>query len=141
MRFIRHEMRTHRQAQLSVPQFRALVFLNVTDDPSLSAMAEHIGISLPAASRMVDMLVKRGLLERRVGATDRRRVSLSLTARGRKRYRRAHRETQAALARRFGVLSAAEQGLVRQAMQLLTRVFGPERASAGALRRVEARSR
>ena len=126
MRFIRHEMRAHRQAQLSVPQFRALVFVSVTDEPSLSAMAEHLGLSLPAASRLVELLVQRGLMERRAAVADRRRVSLSLTARGRATYRRARRATQAALARRFQMLAARDLALLGRALGILGRAFAAE---------------
>ncbi|MBI4578561.1 MAG: MarR family transcriptional regulator, partial [Planctomycetes bacterium] len=62
MRFIRHEMRRHRRGGVTVPQFRALVFVSNHADASLSAMAEHLGLSLPAASRLVQGLVQRGLM-------------------------------------------------------------------------------
>jgi MarR family transcriptional regulator for hemolysin len=123
MRYIRHEMRTHRHARLSVPQFRALVFVSGNGDASLSALAEHLGLSLPTASRMVDLLVRRGLLERHVDAADRRRVALALTARGRATYQWARRATQTALAGQFAALSAAQRGLISQAMRLLNRMF------------------
>jgi DNA-binding MarR family transcriptional regulator len=123
MRFIRREMRAHRHAELSVPQFRALVFVNFSEDRSVSAMAEHLGLSLPATSRTVDLLVQRGLLERRSVAGDRRRVALSLTAQGRTTYQRARRATLAAIAGRFASLDPAERALVSQAMQLLDQTF------------------
>src|SRR5512136_2638870 len=105
MRFIRGQMRGHRRAHLTVPHFRALVFLSHYDDASLSALAEHVGLSLPAASRMVELLVKRGLMERRPRSGDRRRLALALTARGRTTFSAALRATRAALARRFEALS------------------------------------
>lgn len=126
MRFIRAQMRGHRGALLTVPQFRTLVFLSHTDDASLSALAEHLGLSLPATSRMVDVLVKRGLLQRKAGSGDRRRVSLSLTGRGRAAFRAARKATQAALARRFLTLAAHELTQVSQALAILNRVFAPE---------------
>jgi MarR family transcriptional regulator for hemolysin len=132
MRFIRSQMRSHRKHSLSVPQFRALVFASVNRDPSLSAMAEHIGISLPTASRMVDLLVRRGLMERRSAAADRRRVSLSLTARGQAVFRSARRATQAALALRFRSMTPDERSQICAALQTLSRVFaGPRLPVAG----------
>jgi DNA-binding MarR family transcriptional regulator len=131
MRFIRHEMRARRRARLSVPQFRALVFMARSEDVSLSATAEHLGLSPAATSRMVDALVGRGLAERRAGADDRRRVSLSLTARGRRTYQAAHREMQRALARRFGVFSGRQRALIQEAMRLLSRAFVPAGARGG----------
>ncbi|HEY2717645.1 MAG TPA: MarR family winged helix-turn-helix transcriptional regulator [Solirubrobacterales bacterium] len=45
-------------------------------------IAADFGISKQAASKLVDALVVRGYLERRVDPDDRRRMLLSLTARG-----------------------------------------------------------
>lgn len=125
MRFIRCQMRGHREAGLTVPQFRALVFVSHTDDSSISAMAEHLGLSVPAASRMVDLLVRRGLMERQASLGDRRCVSLSLTPQGKATFRTALRATQVALARRFKTLSAQERYVVGGAMQILSRLFSP----------------
>ncbi len=126
MRFIRSKMRQHREAGLSVPQFRALIFLSTHEDSSLSAMAEHLGLSLPAASRLVQLLVQRGLMERRPDAGDRRRVSLSLTRRGSRAFRAAHAATQAALARSLRALSAQQSGQISVAMRLLSELFSRE---------------
>lgn len=128
MRYIRQEMRDHRGAPLSVPQFRALIFANVHAGPSLSALAEHLGLSLPTASRLADQLVRRGLLQRQRAASDRRRVSLTLTARGDRVYQVARRATRAALARRFAELSEAERRTMRRAMCILERLFTPSRS-------------
>jgi DNA-binding MarR family transcriptional regulator len=123
MRFIRSEMRGHRQTELSIPQFRALVFVTHRAEASLSALAEHIGLSLPAASRMVEQLVKRGLMERRTRPGDRRCVSLALTRRGKAVFATARRATQAALARRFEALSAQELSVISAALGILDGVF------------------
>ena len=120
MRFIRCQMRGHRQAQLTVPQFRALVILSHVGDASLSALAEHLGLSRPAASRLVEGLVRRGLLQRRPQAGDRRCVVLRLTRRGWAAYRAALRNMQAAMARRFDALSQRELALVSRALGILS---------------------
>jgi DNA-binding MarR family transcriptional regulator len=133
MRFIHCQMRGHRRAELSVPQFRALVFLSHSEDASLSAMAAHLGLSLPATSRLAEVLVQRGLMERRSRSSDRRCVSLSLTARGRATYRAALRATRAAIARRCDTLTADELSMVSQAMEILNRVFSSESCRAEAM--------
>jgi DNA-binding MarR family transcriptional regulator len=123
MRFVRAEMRRNRRAELTVPQFRALVFVSHTDNPSLSEMAEHLGLSLPAASRMVGLLVKRGLIGRQVRPDNRRSVSLSLTPQGRSTFRKALQATQRAMAQQFETLSGKELAQVSGAVQVLSRVF------------------
>jgi len=125
MRYIRREMRSHRQSQLSIPQFRALIFASVFEGASLSDMAEHLGLSLAATSRMADSLVRRGLLQRQQGATDRRRVSLSPTRAGRAAYRSAHQATRTAMARRFTALSGDERALITRSLRVLGRLFSP----------------
>ncbi|HVP12248.1 MAG TPA: MarR family transcriptional regulator [Phycisphaerae bacterium] len=133
MRFIRCQMRGHRRAELSVPQFRALVFLSHNEDTSMSAMASHLGLSLPATSRLAEVLVQRGLMERRARSSDRRCVSLSLTARGWATYRAALRATQTAIAHRCDALTMEELSMVTQAMGILNRVFSSESCRAEAM--------
>jgi DNA-binding MarR family transcriptional regulator len=123
MRYIRSQMRSHRYHRLSVPQFRALIFASIQEGPALSDLAEHLGLSLPATSRMVDQLVRQGLLERRQAASDRRCVSLSPTRRGRAAFQRAREATRAALAERFGAVSDQERVIVAKAMKILERAF------------------
>lgn len=125
MRYIRQEMRAQRRSRLSVPQFRALIFATVHKNSSLSDMADHLGLSLPAASRMADLLVRRGLLERRPGTGDRRRVSLSATRRGKADFQRARHATQSALAKKLAGITAAERSAIAAAMRVLGRVFAP----------------
>jgi DNA-binding MarR family transcriptional regulator len=134
MRVIRSEMRSRRQAELSVPQFRTLIFLSHADDASLSALAEHLGLSLSATSRSVDALVRRGLLDRQVQTGDRRRVRLSLTARGRAAFETALSATQRAIARRFKVLSREELSQIRATMHVLERVFSTSNGNTGSSR-------
>jgi DNA-binding MarR family transcriptional regulator len=129
MRFIRYQMRQHRQSKLTVPQFRTLVFLSHHPDTPLSALAEHLGLSRPAASRMVDLLVKRGLMNRQIPLTDRRQVALSLTRRGKEAFRAAHEATQVAMAGDLKKLSAPDLTRVREAMRILNRVFTPINSS------------
>jgi DNA-binding MarR family transcriptional regulator len=131
MRFIRSQMRGHRQAELSVPQLRSLIFVHLNEDTSVSAMAEHLGLSLPAASRTVELLVNRGLMRRRSRLDDRRKVSLSLTRRGTVAFRAAFRATQTALAFQFKALSLDELAQLSGAMLILSRVFEPGKRRRG----------
>src|SRR5947209_15174584 len=77
MRVIRQHLRRHRSG-LSVPQFRTLWYVSSAAGPSLSAVADFIGLSLPAMSRLVDGLVEGRLMTRRPCADDRRHVRLSI---------------------------------------------------------------
>jgi len=126
MRFIIHQMRGHREAELTVPQFRVLVALTQRKEMTLSALAEFLGLSLPGASRMVDSLVKRGLLERQTRSNDRRQVAISLTRRGKAAFETAHAATQVAVAQSLETLSPQDLGRIQEALPILSRVFRPE---------------
>jgi DNA-binding MarR family transcriptional regulator len=69
-------------AGLSMPQF---ITLRALRHGPLSAghLAQRFGVSRPTITRMVDGLVKKGLVERHVGLEDRRVAMTSLTPQGR----------------------------------------------------------
>jgi DNA-binding MarR family transcriptional regulator len=61
------------ELDLTFTQFKALMLLaHETDELSVKEISERLGISLPAASRAVDPLVKRGFVERDEDPIDRR---------------------------------------------------------------------
>jgi DNA-binding MarR family transcriptional regulator len=82
MRAIREQMRSGRAANLSVAQFRLLLFVRRHPGTSLSPVAEHLGTTLPAASQLVERLVRAGLVTREQHLAERRRVELRLTEAG-----------------------------------------------------------
>lgn len=133
MRAIRAQMRSHRTADLSVPQFRALAFLGHRQGASLSDVAEHIGLTRPSASKLIDGLVARSLVGRKGSSVDRRRIKLTLTKEGRVTLRAAWSAAQAHLASRMAALPSGEQATVVQAMRTLRSLFasGADRKTDG----------
>jgi DNA-binding MarR family transcriptional regulator len=123
MWFIRRQVRRHRSHRLSVPQYRTLCLLDRLPTASLSEVADHLGAALPTASRMVSNLVNKGLAARKPSPDDRRQVSLELTAKGRKAYEGAQRETQESLAAELTGLNESQRERVAVAMRLLADVF------------------
>jgi DNA-binding MarR family transcriptional regulator len=140
MQTIGPHMRAHGTFSLSVPQFRSLMFLSKHEGASLSDVADHLGLSLPSTSKLVDGLVARGVVMREIHPGDRRRVTLRLTAGGRDRLRAAREIAQAHLARVLVALPPAERGALIQAMHALRGVFTTDREQqvkrAGVHRRV-----
>jgi DNA-binding MarR family transcriptional regulator len=124
MRTIRQLMREQRSADLSVPQFRALGFVHRHPETSVSAVAEHLGLSAAATSRLVDALVERGLVERQVSAVDRRFVTLRLSPEGITVRENARRYTAEQMAAKVSELSDADRATVVAALESLRRVFG-----------------
>jgi DNA-binding MarR family transcriptional regulator len=82
---------------LSFSQLRLLKLVSITDSYTISDVAAFLSVSNAAASKAVDRLVRRGLLERREGAQDRRVVELCLTEAGRCLLERFEVRTIAAL--------------------------------------------
>lgn len=125
MRAIRSEMRSHRPPDLSVPQFRTLNFLDHHEGASLSDVAEHIGLTLPSMSALIDGLVARQLAIRQVSPTDRRRVTLAPTAQGKTTLEAVRQSTQARLAEVLAALSPSQRATIVQAMEILQPIFTP----------------
>jgi DNA-binding MarR family transcriptional regulator len=129
MHRIRKEMRSQRMPNLSVPQFRVLIYLYRNEGASLSELADYIGLKLPSMSKTIDVLVTRGLVIRRVLPDDRRYVSLRLGARGLAELKRARRITEANLAEALAVLSSEQQTKIVEALRALRPIFAPEKAA------------
>jgi DNA-binding MarR family transcriptional regulator len=68
--------------KLTTPQLAALEF--VFELRTISAVASYLRLSRPATSQMIHKLVRRGLIRRSEGATDRRERAVQLTARGKR---------------------------------------------------------
>lgn len=134
MRTIRALMREQRAADLSVPQFRALTYVRRHADTSVSAVAEHLGLSVPAASRLIDALVSRGLVGRQLLASDRRYVTLRLSPEGERTLEAMRAHATRKLAERLERLSPEQRTLIVQAFEPLRALFGEAPSSAGAVR-------
>jgi MarR family transcriptional regulator for hemolysin len=119
MRDIRSEMRAAAPTGLSVPQFRILIYANVQRDPSVTEVAQHLGVSVPTASVAIDKLVRLGMLRVQPTPENRRRRSIALTPKGAKAVAHAMDATTAAFAQRLAQLPANELKRIDDAMQLL----------------------
>ena len=96
------------EAELSLPQYRLLVFLSEAS-VAASALADKLAVSPPSVTALVDGLVARGLVERRPDATDRRRVTHVLTERGHTTLAAADDAVAGALARLVELIPASRR--------------------------------
>lgn len=124
MRILRTEIRNRRPADLSVPQFRVLAFLSRCEGASLSDVTEHIGLTLPTMSKMIDALVARKLVIRGVSPGDRRRVALRLTDLGKSVRDSIAREAQSRIAELLAALPPEDRRVIAEAMRILQAAFG-----------------
>jgi DNA-binding MarR family transcriptional regulator len=97
----------------------------------LSEIIEHLGVSKQAAGQLVDTLVARGYLDRAVDDRDRRRLTVTLTERGRNAaaaIRSAVDRVDARLLEKVGDRSVAH---TRAALVALIEIDGERRGRHG----------
>jgi DNA-binding MarR family transcriptional regulator len=123
MKEIRSQMRSRGAPDLTVPQFRTLAFVNRNQGSPLCKVADHMGLTPPSASTLVDGLIKRGMMTREDQPDNRRRVRLVVTSRGRAILETSRHGTMAYLAEKLSSVSADNRELIVKAMQALRSVF------------------
>jgi DNA-binding MarR family transcriptional regulator len=126
MQFMRRQMRRASKQELSIPQLRTLYFVSIHDRPSLSCAADFIGLSLPAMSRLMDALVRKGLVTRTACQDDRRHVRLGITAVGQAALDVAWKGTHARLSEEIDAMTLEDRATLAAAMNILRARFDPE---------------
>jgi MarR family transcriptional regulator, organic hydroperoxide resistance regulator len=96
---------------------------------TLSELARHQAVSLPTVSRSVDMLVRRGWVERTMDDTDRRQTLLGLTEQGRQKLADVKARAEQHIAERLSAMSSSDREELTAAAQLLASVFADRSAS------------
>ncbi len=119
MRAIRARMREGRAEGLSVPQFRALLYVRRHPGTDLSSVAEHLGASMPSMSELVSRLVRDGLMVRSADPASRRRVRLSLSDEGDRLLSEARRRTLDWLTLRLATASPERLARIEAALREL----------------------
>ena len=116
------EMRYRREFGVSLWEWRTVALLGGAAEPqSLNELARAAGVDKGQMSRVVSGLTKRKLIFREADANDARGIRLSLTASGKKLYRKligAAAERNSAF---LGCLSARERECLENAMTKLAR--------------------
>ena len=105
---------------LSMSQLSVLLRLHYHHACGVSEIGEHLGVTNPAASQLIDRLVNLGLLERNEDPSDRRIKNISLTPRGIALVQEGIAARQRWLQALTAALSAEEQAAIIQALTTLT---------------------
>lgn len=127
---IRVNMRLGHGANISIPQFRTLRFIQRNPDSSLTGLADFLGLTLPSVSKLVDGLVKQELINRQESTSDRRRLTLALTERGEAIVNSARASAQADLEKTLACLSEDELKTIQSALELLQPLFGSQNSES-----------
>jgi len=123
MREIRTLMRSHGSSELTVPQFRALAYVNRNQGSALHKLADHMGLTSPSVSTLVDGLIKRGMMTREDQPDNRRCVRLDVTSRGRAILETSTRGTLASLERKLDSIKAEDREVIVKALEILRKAF------------------
>jgi DNA-binding MarR family transcriptional regulator len=119
---IRYGMRAAAQSDFTVPQFRVMAIL-WQESRTNSELAEQIGISVPAMSRMVEGLVNLRLVTRVPQEHDRRQVKLELSSEGKKRFQRLRKATEGIFNEKFATLDAGKRTKLMEGLAVLEELF------------------
>jgi DNA-binding MarR family transcriptional regulator len=104
------------------PAFGFVIRAVDAEEPTVSRLAELLGVSRQAASKLADEMVQRGYLLRATDPEDRRRTRLRLSAKGRRVRKRAAVESAAIEAElRDAVGDRAVDGLRRSLLAFVER--------------------
>jgi DNA-binding MarR family transcriptional regulator len=109
---------------VSPVQLRALTVLRQKGEANLAQLAEEIGITVSTASRLVDRLVGADWVHRAPSETNRREISLTLTADGKRLLRRYDRRRVVLLRECLERVPAERRDAVVAALSELTRPAG-----------------
>jgi DNA-binding MarR family transcriptional regulator len=126
MRAIRGHMREGRAEGVSVPQFRALLYVGRNPGTDLSSLAEHLGASMPAVSELVSRLVRDGLVVRELDPSSRRRIRLTISADGERQFHAARGRTIDWLADRLDHASPEQLERIASALRELRSILGDD---------------
>jgi len=129
LRVIRAEMR-RRMPALTMAQFRTMAFLERQRGTSLSGLADHLGVTRPTASALVDRLVRGGLVARATNTENRRQVRLDLTRRGATQFEVAKRAARRHLSGRLAGAPLEQLKALQEGLALLAAAFAPPRGAA-----------
>ncbi|MBK5224242.1 MAG: winged helix-turn-helix transcriptional regulator [Acidimicrobiia bacterium] len=100
------------EVELSLPQYRMLIFLSEVGSSAATSMAGKLGVSRPSVTALVDGLVARDLAHRTADPVDRRRVAHTITAKGE------------------SALVDADAAVARRLEELATKILEPHGADA-----------
>jgi DNA-binding MarR family transcriptional regulator len=108
--------------KLTTTQLAALEF--VLEGRTISTVASYLGLSRPATSQMIQKLVRRGLIRRSEGVTDRREKAVALTAKGQALLKKIAAARAARFAKSVSVLPTRSANRLKGALREAVRHMG-----------------
>jgi DNA-binding MarR family transcriptional regulator len=111
-------------AEVTLPQYRALVVLASRGPQRVIDISTELGVTPSTGTRMCDRLVRKGLARRSRSASDRREVRLALTPTGRELVQEVTNRRRTELERLVKAIPAASHQPVTAALRALSEAAG-----------------
>jgi DNA-binding MarR family transcriptional regulator len=112
-----HLLRELDELDLTLSQLQALTFIAERHKCSVGGIAEGLGVSHPAAVKLVDKLQRKELVTRGIAAEDHRQSEISATSEGRHLVNRIRRERSQRLEQVLDRMSPGERQALIQGLQ------------------------
>ena len=109
---------------VTVPQWRVLVMVDTRGPLNLAAVAAGLDVNPSNASRICDRLTKAGWLDRQESPTDRRNITLSLTADGRRLVTKVVRHRRRAITKVLRGMAPSDRELLATAFDQFATAAG-----------------
>jgi DNA-binding MarR family transcriptional regulator len=109
---------------VTVPQWRVLVMVDTRGPLNLAAVAAGLDVNPSNASRICDRLIKAGWLDRQESPTDRRNITLSLTAAGRRLVAQVVRHRRRAITKALRGIAPGDRELLATAFDRFASAAG-----------------
>ncbi|MGZ3772240.1 MAG: MarR family winged helix-turn-helix transcriptional regulator [Pseudobdellovibrionaceae bacterium] len=122
MREIRVHSRAHRGPQLKLAQFRVLAHI-WRQSKTNSQLADEIGLSVAAMSRLVSGLVNKGLVTRNENPNDRRECYVQISREGAQLFKSIRQTTCETIAHKITGLTAKEKSELQKGLQLIAKAL------------------
>jgi DNA-binding MarR family transcriptional regulator len=110
--------------EVTLTQYRSLVVLASRGPQGVAALAEAVAVTPPTVSRLVDRLIKKGLVRRRTDRNDRRQVRIALTESGRALIEAVSKRRRQEIAGLLSTIAPETQRSVVDALAQLAAVAG-----------------
>ncbi len=118
----RHELAEGLPEGVTVEQYRTLYMIH-TGLNQCGTLSRGMGVSPAATSKMLDGLVRGGLVEKTPSDQDRRQVTITVTRVGESLIRQFHRQMERRLEPYFQFLSREEESRIEDALKLLQKAL------------------
>lgn len=124
-----HLLRELDEREITLSQLQALTYVAERGKCSVGAIAEGLGVTHPAAVKLVEKLTRKELIHRGVAAADHRQAEISSTEEGRRLVSRVRAERTARLQQVLDRMPQADrQALISGLQSFVTEALKDDRA-------------